>query len=71
MMSAWKEVNILVTLDENYPPRLNVMLSSLTGFNPDCVFNIYLLHTSIRPDLRFGRFPLQHDGAALPDPRAL
>jgi len=51
MMSALNTVNILVTLDENYLPRLNVMLSTLTGFNPDCVFNIYLLHTSIRADM--------------------
>ncbi len=50
-MSPLKEINILVTLDENYLPHLNVMLSSLIRFNPDCVFNIYLLHTSIGADM--------------------
>ncbi len=50
MMSALNKVNILVTLDENYLPHLNVMLSTLIRFNPDCVFDIYLLHTSIGQD---------------------
>jgi len=50
MKSALNTVNILVTLDENYLPHLNVMLSTLTRFNPDCVFDIYLLHTSIGQD---------------------
>ncbi len=49
-MPALNTVNILVTLDENYLPHLNVMLSTLIGFNPDCVFDIYLLHTSIRQE---------------------
>jgi len=49
-MPVLKEINILVTLDENYLPRLNVMLSTLIGFNPDCMFDIYLLHTSIGRD---------------------
>ena len=43
-------VNILVTLDENYIPQLNVMLSTLLRFNPDCDFDVYLLHTSIRKE---------------------
>lgn len=43
-------INILVTLDENYIPYLNVMLSSLKFKNPNCTFSIYLLHTSIRED---------------------
>lgn len=42
-----EEINILVTLDENYLPYLNVMLESLTYSNPDCYFNVYLIHTSI------------------------
>ncbi len=42
-------INILVTLDENYIPYLNVMLFSLIHSNPDCTLNIYLLHSSI-PD---------------------
>ncbi len=49
-MSALNTVNILVTPDENYLPHLNVMLSTLIRFNPDCVFDIYLLHTSIGRD---------------------
>lgn len=43
-----KAVNILVTLNENYLPHLNVMLSTLVSFNPDCAFDVYLLYTSIR-----------------------
>lgn len=45
-----QKVNILVTLDENYLPHLNVMLSTLTHFNLDCAFDVYLLHSSIRPE---------------------
>ena len=44
-----KNINILVTLDENYIPQLNVMLYSLLYSNPDCHFKVYLLHSSI-PD---------------------
>ena len=40
-------INILVTLDENYIPYLNVMLSTLIRSNPGCVFHVYLLHSSI------------------------
>ncbi len=43
-----KKINILVTMDENYIPHLNVMLSTLLRFNPDCLFDVYLLHSSIR-----------------------
>lgn len=43
-------VNILVTVDENYIPYLNVMLTSLLKSNPDCWFDIYLLHTSVRDE---------------------
>ena len=43
-------VNILVTLDENYIPQLNIMLSTLLRFNPDCDFDVYLLYTSIRKE---------------------
>lgn len=43
-----EKVNILVTLDENYLAPLNVMLYTLTRFNPDCYFYVYLLHTSVR-----------------------
>lgn len=41
------EINILVTLDRNYIPYLNVMLSSLLHSNPDCSFDVYLLHSSL------------------------
>lgn len=47
-MSAQK-INILVTLDENYVPYMNIMLKSLFESNNDCYFNVYLLHSSI-PD---------------------
>lgn len=43
-------INILVTLDENYIPYLNVMLSSLKFKNPNCIFSVYLLHNSISED---------------------
>jgi lipopolysaccharide biosynthesis glycosyltransferase len=42
------KINILVTLDENYIPYLNVMLTSLTNSNRNCFFDVYLLHNSIR-----------------------
>lgn len=41
-------INILVTLDANYLPHLNVMLFSLLESNPDCRFDVYLLHSSLR-----------------------
>ena len=41
------KINILVTLDKNYIPYLNVMLSSLRYSNPDCCFSVYLLHSSL------------------------
>lgn len=40
-------VNILVTLDKNYIPYLNVMLFSLMETNPDYRFDVYLLHTAL------------------------
>lgn len=40
-------VNILVTLDQNYIPHLNVMLHSLLHSNPDSRFHIYLLHSAL------------------------
>lgn len=46
-MNIKDKINILVTLDENYIPYLNVMLFSLIHSNPDCQFDIYLLHSSI------------------------
>lgn len=42
-----QKINILVTLDENYIPHLNVMLTSLLHCNPDCYFNVYMLHAAI------------------------
>lgn len=47
-------VNILVTLDAHYLPQLDVMLSSLLHFNPDCAFDVYLLHTHIPPSALAG-----------------
>lgn len=46
-----KKMNILVTLDENYIPYLNVMLSSLLYSNPDEYFDIYLLHSGVRKQM--------------------
>lgn len=43
-----KTMNILVTLDENYIPRLNVMLFTLLRSNPGYSFDVYLLHSGIR-----------------------
>lgn len=45
-----KSINILVTLDRNYIPQLNVMLFSLLESNPDCCFEVYLLHTALRKE---------------------
>lgn len=42
-----EKMNLLVTLNANYIPYLNVMLSSLIHSNPDCFFDVYLLHSSI------------------------
>lgn len=42
-----QNINILVTVDENYIPYLNVMLASLLHSNPDHYFRVYLLHTSV------------------------
>lgn len=46
-MTEKAKINILVTLDENYLPHLNVMLASLLHSNPDCDFDVYLLHAVI------------------------
>lgn len=45
-----KEINILVTLDANYLPYLNVMVTSLLNNNSDCYFHVYLLHSSIQEE---------------------
>lgn len=45
--SPMQNMNILVTLDENYLPHLNTMLFSLLRSNPAHTFTVYLLHTSI------------------------
>lgn len=47
--NKYEKLNILVTIDKNYVPYLNVMLASLLHSNPDCYFDVYLLHSSI-PD---------------------
>lgn len=41
------DVNILVTLDQNYIKYMNIMLFSLIHSNSDCFFNVYLLHSSV------------------------
>ena len=46
-MTEKTNINVLVTLDENYLPHLNVMLFSLLHSNPDCNFDVYLLHSAI------------------------
>lgn len=45
--AAGQAVNILVTMDQNYIPHLNVMLTSLLDSDPACNFQIYLLHSSL------------------------
>lgn len=50
MPGNMNELNILVTLDENYIPVLNTMIVSLIKSNPNCFFNIYLLHSSVRQE---------------------
>ena len=40
-------INILVTLDKNYVPYLNVMLFSLVNKNTDSRFCVYVLHSSL------------------------
>lgn len=42
-----EKMNLLVTLNANYIPYSNVMLSSLIHSNPDCFFDVYLLPYSI------------------------
>ena len=42
-----QNMNILVTLDENYLPHLNTMLFSLLHSNSEQNFTVYLLHSSI------------------------
>lgn len=42
-----KTMNILVTLDVNYIPYLNVMITSLLNHNREFYFHVYLLHSSI------------------------
>lgn len=62
-----KPINILVTLDENYIPYLNVMLSTLVHFNPGCTFDVYLLHSSIRQEmLKSTQNILQGTGRLIP-----
>lgn len=47
MAKIRSEVNILVTLDRNYVPYLNVMLFSLMHSNPDEYFRVFLLNNKI------------------------
>lgn len=43
-------MNILVTLDANYIPYLNIMLTSMLYSNPEVVFTVYFLHTSVKEE---------------------
>ncbi len=67
MLETNPEINILVTLDENYIPHLNVMLTSLLYNNPEKHFRVYLLHTNIRQEaLEDTRFILKNKGELIP-----
>lgn len=58
-----ERINILVTLDKNYIRHLNVMLFSLLKSNPDCFFNVYLLHSSLEEgDAELTEKILRRDG---------
>lgn len=43
-------INILVTLDANYIPYLNIMLTSMLYSNPGTAFHVYFLHTSVKEE---------------------
>ncbi len=47
MPKIGNEINILVTLDSNYIPYLNVMLFSLMSSNPDEYFRVFLLNNKV------------------------
>lgn len=58
-----EKMNILVTLDRNYIPYLNVMLFSLLESNPGEKFAVYLLHSSLtEADVERTRAILGEDG---------
>lgn len=44
------KMNILVTLDSNYLYPLKVMLKSMFFHHPDDTFNIYVMHSRIKPE---------------------
>lgn len=45
-----KPIHILVTMDENYIPPFQVMLTSLVLNNPEETFHIWLLHSAVSTD---------------------
>lgn len=47
MQTNRKPMNILVTLDRNYIPYLNVMLSSLINCDSEEYYHVYLMHNSL------------------------
>jgi len=47
-------INILTTLNKNYLPQLQVMLTSLAVNNPNDTFSIYLLHSGIAAEDMIG-----------------
>ena len=71
-------IQILTTLDQNYLPRLQVLLTSLYLNQPDEKLDIWLLHSRIPEEAlipvtelcsryRFGFFPVQIDGTSFQD----
>ena len=71
-------IQILTTLDQNYLPRLQVLLTSLYLNQPDEKTDIWLLHSRIPEEalipvtelcrtFGFGFFPVQIDGASFQD----
>lgn len=41
------EKNILVTVDENYVPQMNVMLCSLKNSDKNCFFNVFVMNRNL------------------------
>ena len=41
------KINLLVTIDKNYIPYMNVMISSLLFSNPETFFQIYIIQSSL------------------------
>lgn len=63
-------MNLLVTLDRNYVPQLNVMLFSALQSDPAAFFDVYILHDEglSASDLTATRALLGQRGGAASDP---